>query len=92
MEINRINVKKIEKEGSRMKAIVSLLIDDQIAIHDIRVIEGDQKLFVAFPSRKTATGEYKDIVHPINPEARAVFEAKIIEAYNNAEDEVKEEN
>ena len=93
MKITSVNVRKIEKEGSRMKGIASILLDDSFAVHDIRIIEGDNGLFIAMPSRKTASGGYRDIAHPINPEVRAMFEDAIIEAYNNAEDpeEKKEE-
>ena len=63
----------------------SILLDDSFAVHDIRIIEGDNGLFIAMPSRKTATGEYRDIAHPINSDARKMFEDAIIEAYNNAE-------
>lgn len=91
MKITSVNVRKIEKEGSRMKGIASVLIDDSFAVHDIRIIEGDNGLFIAMPSRKTAVGGYRDIAHPINPEVRAMFEEAIFEAYKNAEDEVSEE-
>ena len=92
MKITSVNVRKIEKEGSRMKGIASVLLDDSFAVHDIRIIEGDNGLFIAMPSRKTATGGYRDIAHPINPEVRAMFEDSILEAYKNAEDEdTKEE-
>ena len=91
MKITSVNVRKIEKEGSRMKGIASVLLDDSFAVHDIRVIEGDNGLFIAMPSRKTVAGGYRDIAHPINPEVRSMFEDAIIEAYNNAEDEVSEE-
>ena len=86
MKITSVNVRKIEKEGSRMKGIASVLIDDSFAVHDIRIIEGDNGLFIAMPSRKTPTGGYRDIAHPINPEVRAMFQDKIIEAYEKAED------
>ena len=86
MKITSVNVRKIEKEGSRMKGIASVLLDDSFAVHDIRIIEGDNGLFIAMPSRKTATGSYRDIAHPINPEVRAMFEDAIIEAYNNTDD------
>lgn len=86
MKITSVNVRKIEKEGSRMKGIASVLLDDSFAVHDIRVIEGDNGLFIAMPSRKTSAGGYRDIAHPINPEVRAMFEDAIIDAYNNAED------
>ena len=85
MKITSVNVRKIEKEGSRMKGIASVLIDDSFAVHDIRIIEGDNGLFVAMPSRKTSVGEYRDIAHPINPETRKMFEDKVLDAYNKAE-------
>ncbi len=86
MKITSVNVRKIEKEGSRMKGIASVLIDDCFAVHDIRIIEGDNGLFIAMPSRKTKNdGEYRDIAHPINPETRAIFEEAILEAYKTAE-------
>ena len=85
MKITSVTVKKIEKENSRMKGIASVLIDDCFAVHDIRIIEGDNGLFIAMPSRQTATGTYRDIAHPINSETRQVFEKEIIEAYENAE-------
>ena len=91
MKITSVNVRKIEKEGSRMKGIASVLLDDSFAVHDIRIIEGDNGLFIAMPSRKTATGEYRDIAHPINPEVRSMFEDAIIEAYNNVNDEEQTE-
>ena len=88
MQVTSVTVRKIEKEGSRMRGIASILLDDSFAVHDIRIIEGDNGLFIAMPSRKTATGGYRDIAHPINPEVRAMFEDAIIDAYNKAEDEV----
>ncbi len=90
MKITSVNVRKIEKEGSRMKGIASVLLDDAFAVHDIRIIEGDNGLFIAMPSRKTTAGGYRDIAHPINPEVRAMFEEAIIKAYNEAEDTVEE--
>ena len=91
MKITSVNVRKIEKEGSRMKGIASILIDDSFAVHDIRIIEGDNGLFIAMPSRKTATGGYRDIAHPINPEVRAMFEDAILDAYDKAEEPEKED-
>lgn len=82
MKVTTVNVKKIEKENSRMKGIASILLDDIIAIHDIRVISGDNGLFVAMPSRKTATGDYRDIVHPISQEGREMIEKAILDEYN----------
>ncbi|MBQ2639598.1 MAG: septation regulator SpoVG [Bacilli bacterium] len=86
MKITSVKVRKIEKEGSRMKGIASVLLDDSFAVHDIRVIEGEDGLFIAMPSRKTASGDYRDIAHPINSEVRAMFEEAILDAYKNAED------
>lgn len=84
MKITSVTVRKIEKEGSRMKGIASVLLDDAFAVHDIRIIEGDNGLFIAMPSRKTSTGGYRDIAHPINPEIRKQFEDSIIEEFNKA--------
>lgn len=91
MKITSVNVRKIEKENSRMKGIASVLLDDSFAVHDIRIIEGDNGLFIAMPSRKTATGGYRDIAHPINPEGRAMFEEAIFEAYKNADQPSEDE-
>ena len=85
MKVTSVKVKKIEKENSRMKGIAEILLDDMIAIHDIRIISGDYGLFVAMPSRKTPTGDYRDIVHPISQEARDIIEKAIVEEYNKAE-------
>ncbi|HHT37946.1 MAG TPA: septation regulator SpoVG [Mollicutes bacterium] len=86
MTITSVNVRKIEKENSRMKGIASVLIDDSFAVHDIRIIEGDKGIFIAMPSRKTATGGYRDIAHPISPEVRKMFEDAIMEEYAKVEE------
>ena len=65
MQITDVRVRKITKEG-KMKAVVSITLDDELVIHDIKVIEGDKGLFIAMPSKKAADGEYRDIAHPIN--------------------------
>jgi len=85
LKITSVNVRKVEKDESRMKGIASVVVDDCFAIHDIRIIEGDKGLFTAMPSRKTATGGYRDIAHPINPETRAMFDEAILEEYKKAE-------
>ena len=82
MKITSVTVRKIDKENSRMKGIASVLIDDCFAIRDIRIIEGNEGLFIAMPSRKNADGEYHDIAHPINAETRKMFEDAIFEAYS----------
>lgn len=86
MEITSVTVRKRERENSRMKGIASVIIDDCFKIHDIRIISGDNGLFIAMPSRKTATGGYRDIAHPMNSETRELFEKAILEAYENAEE------
>ncbi len=83
MKITDIRVRKINTEG-RMKAVVSVTFDDAFAVHDIKVIEGQDKLFVAMPSRKTPDGEFKDIAHPINAETREIIQKAVIEKYNEA--------
>lgn len=87
MKITSVSVKKVEKEDSRMKGIATIVLDDQLAIHDIRIIEGDNGLFTAMPSRKTATGGYRDVAHPINPAARNMIEKAILDAYNKEGDQ-----
>ena len=83
MEITDIRVRKIDSEG-KMRAVVSVTFDDMFVVHDMK---GESGLFIAMPSRKTPSGEYKDIAHPINPQTRETLQAKIIDAYNNLEDE-----
>ena len=85
MKITSVSVKKVEKEDSRMKGIATIVLDDQLAIHDIRIIESDNGLFTAMHSRKTATGGYRDVAHPINPAARNMIEKAILDAYKEGE-------
>ena len=91
MKITSVNVRKIEKEGSRMKGIASVLLDDSFAVHDIRIIEGEKGLFIAMPTKKTPHGGYRDTPHPINPEVRSMFKEAILKAYEEAEDPVASE-
>ena len=84
MKITSVNVRKIEKDGSRMKGIASVLLDDAFAVHDIRIIEGDNGLFIAMPSRKVGEGNFRDIAHPINAEMRQVLEDAVLKAYHEA--------
>lgn len=83
MKITSVQIKKINEENTRLKGVASVLLDDCFAVHDIRIIEGENGLFIAMPSKKTPTGAYKDIAHPINPETRKVFEETVFEEYNN---------
>ena len=86
MNITDIRVRKITKEG-KMKAVVSITIDNEFVVHDIKVIDGEKGLFIAMPSKKSADGEYRDIAHPINSATRDSIQKQIIEAYENAADE-----
>ena len=83
MKITDVRIRKIAKEG-KMKAIVSITLDDEFVVHDIKVIEGEKGLFIAMPSRKTTTGEYKDIAHPINSQTREQIQEVILEEYQKA--------
>jgi stage V sporulation protein G len=84
MQITDVRVKKINSQN-RMKAIASITIDDVFVIHDIKVIESENGLFIAMPSKKNPNGEYKDIAHPINTETRGMIQDLIIAKYNEAE-------
>ncbi len=81
MEITDVRIRKVDKEG-KMKAIVSITLDDVFVVHDIKVIEGEKGLFIAMPSRKGADGEYRDIAHPINSDMRTKIQDLILETYN----------
>lgn len=81
LKITSVNVRMAEKEDSRMKGIASVLLDDCFIVHDIRIIEGDSGLFIAMPSRKTASGTYRDVAHPISSECRKMFEEAVLEVY-----------
>ena len=86
MEITDIRIKKVASEG-KMKAVASVTFDNASAVHDVKVIEGPEKLFVAMPSRRTPDGEYRDIAHPINSDMRNMLESKVLAAYDAIEDE-----
>lgn len=86
MNITDIRVRRL-KNDSKMKAVVSITIDDEFVVHDIKVIEGEKGIFIAMPSRKSADGEYRDIAHPIRPETRAALQEQILAAYWATEEE-----
>lgn len=90
MQITDVRVRKITKEG-KMRAIVSITIDDEFVIHDIKVIEGEKGLFIAMPSKKATDGEYRDIAHPINSGTRESIQKIILESYEKALLEPEEE-
>ena len=81
MQITDVRIRKVAEEG-KMKAVVSVTFDDEFVVHDIRVIDGQNGLFVAMPSRRTADGQFKDIAHPINSETRAKIQEAILERYH----------
>lgn len=83
MQITDVRVRKITKEG-KMKAVVSITLDDEFVVHDIKVIEGDKGLFIAMPSKKAADGEYRDIAHPINSSTRESIQRVILDSYERA--------
>ena len=82
MQITDVRIRKVEKEG-KMKAVVSITIDEEFVVHDITVIDGEKGLFIAMPSRKAADGEYRDIAHPINSDTRNKIQQIILEKYES---------
>lgn len=85
VKITDVRVRKIAKEG-KMKAVVSITIDDEFVVHDIKVIDGEKGLFIAMPSKKATDGEYRDIAHPINSSTRESIQNIILEAFEKAMD------
>ncbi|MDD6231403.1 septation regulator SpoVG [Frisingicoccus sp.] len=90
MQITDVRVRKVTKEG-KMKAVVSITLDNEFVVHDIKVIEGEKGLFIAMPSRKAADGEYRDIAHPINSDTRERIQSIILQKYEIAALESEEE-
>lgn len=86
MTITDVRIRKIAAEG-KMKDIVSVTFDNEFVVHDIKVIEGQNGLFIAMPSRKTPDGEFKDIAHPINTDTREKIQTSILKAYEEAMEE-----
>lgn len=87
MKITDIRVRKIQASG-KMKAVVSITLDEVFVIHDIKVIEGEKGTFIAMPSKKVQDGKYKDIVHPIQTATREWMQDEILKAYEDTPDEV----
>ena len=85
MEITDIQIRLVTKaiETGKLKAVASIVIDNAFAVHDIKIIEGKDGVFIAMPSRKTPDGTFRDIAHPINTESRTIVCDKILEAYNS---------
>lgn len=91
MTITDVRVRLVTKEGSKLKATASVTFDNAFVVHDIKIIEGTEGLFVAMPSRKIPSGDYRDIAHPINSETRADLEEKVYKAYEAAQEDAKSE-
>ena len=83
MQITDVRVRKITKEG-KMRAVVSITLDNEFVVRDIKVIEGEKGLFIAMPSKKAADGEHRDVAHPINSGTRDMIQRTILEAYEKA--------
>ena len=90
MQITDVRVRKVAKEG-KLKAVVSITMDAEFVVHDIKVIEGEKGLFIAMPSKKAVDGEYRDIAHPINSETREKIQSIILENYEKVLEEAPEE-
>lgn len=81
MEITQVNVRKVFRDSDKLCAIVSVTLDNELAVHDIKIIQGSERLFVAMPSRKDENGIFRDIVHPIGSDFRAVLEKAVLAEY-----------
>ena len=81
--ITDVKIRKIINDGGNLKAIISITVDNCLAIHDIKVVQGNDRLFVAMPSRKDESGIYRDIIHPLDSSTREEFERVILNAYDN---------
>ena len=90
MQITDVRVRKVAKEG-KLKAVVSITMDEEFVVHDIKVLEGEKGLFIAMPSKKAVDGEYRDIAHPINSETREKIQSIILENYEKVLEEAPEE-
>ena len=86
MQITDIRIRSVEKEGKK-KAVVSITIDDEFVVHDIKIIEGEKGMFIAMPSRKASDGEYRDIAHPINTATRERLQKMILDKYRESVEE-----
>ncbi|MBP7095166.1 MAG: septation regulator SpoVG [Spirochaetia bacterium] len=85
MEITDIRIRKVTAEG-KLKAYVTVTFDECFVVHNVKIIEGKTGVFIAMPSRRTRTGEYKDIAHPICPDFRSRLQDRILEAFANADE------
>ncbi len=81
MNISEVRVRLVKKDEGKLKAVASVTIDDCFVVHDVKILEGNDDLFIAMPSKKTPEGEYKDIVHPLNTETREMLKKVVLEEY-----------
>ena len=89
LKITDVRVRLVEKDGSKLRAVASMTIDECFVVHDIKITEGKEGYFISMPSRKTPDGEYRDIVHPINTETREQVVAEVLKAFEKAEKEAE---
>ena len=87
MKVTDVRIRKVDKEG-KMKAVVSITIDNEFVVHDIKIIEGEKGLFIAMPSRKATDGEYRDIAHPISSSTREMLQNLILSKYQELEEDI----
>lgn len=85
MQISDVRVRKVNSAESKLKAYCSVVFNEMFVVHDVRVVEGANGVFVAMPRRKTGEGEYRDLAHPITAEARALIQKAVLDAYNEVE-------
>ncbi|WP_090442403.1 septation regulator SpoVG [Natronincola peptidivorans] len=90
MEVTDVRIRKVAAEG-KMKAIVSVTFDNEFVVHDIKIIEGQNGLFIAMPSRKMGEGDFRDIAHPINSDTRTKIQEAIFTEYEKVNEESEEE-
>ncbi|MBE7088271.1 MAG: septation regulator SpoVG [Clostridiales bacterium] len=83
MKISDVRIRLVNKEDNKLKAVASITIEDCFVVHDIKIVEGADGVFIAMPSRKTNDGDYKDIAHPLNTETRELIKYAILTAYND---------
>ncbi|BCU53235.1 stage V sporulation protein G [Staphylococcus auricularis] len=91
MKVTDIRLRKIQTDG-RMKALVSITLDESFVVHDLRVIEGNSGLFVAMPSKRTPDGEFRDIAHPINSEMRQEIQDAVMKVYDETDEVIPDRN
>ncbi|MBQ8882928.1 MAG: septation regulator SpoVG [Clostridia bacterium] len=81
MNISEVRVRLVKKDEGKLKAVASITIDDCFVVHDVKILEGNDDLFIAMPSKKTPDGEYKDVVHPLNTETREMLKKVVLDEY-----------